>query len=886
MTEFSRKSTAASRDPLAIPQHNAHSGLRTRNWAIPIDRMELSGLSSMQALNSVGSTETGLSSLDAERRLAAHAPRRQVRETDLGLLLRQFRSPLVLILLVALLISWGIGERLDAGIVFAVIAISTLLGFWQERRASKTLQALLAIIQVKASVLRDGREIEVPSDRVVPGDVLVLRAGDTIPGDGVLLESKDLFVDESTLTGESYPAEKRVSSAGTDPSAQSQMGVIYDGTHVVSGTARAVLLRTGADTQFGQLSDRLRLQAPETEFERGLRKFGEMLIRVTIVLVVAILAIHLLAKQHTQPLEVFTFALALAVGITPELLPVIVSVTLARGAQRLAKEQVIVRRLSSIENLGSMSVLCSDKTGTLTEGVVHLHAAVSPQGEPSSDVLRWAVLNATHQTGFMNPIDQALSAEPVALVDDFRKFDEVPYDFIRKRLSVVMESKDSRHLMITKGAFANVLDCCTRVALASGVEPMDAWRETLNNRFESYSRDGFRVLGLACRDVTHDPVIDKDDEVEMTFAGFLLFEDPPKQGAALAIADLRRLGVRIKVITGDNRVVAGRLGVIMGIANPGILTGTDLHRMSDEALIQRVRDIDIFAETEPNQKERILIALRKGGDVVGYLGDGINDASALHAADVGISVDSAVDVAKQAADMILLRHDLGVIARGVATGRETFANSIKYILITTSANFGNMVSMAGASLFLPFLPLLPKQILLNNFLSDLPSLAISTDSVDPEQIEQSRRWDQRFIRRFMLLFGAISSVFDFLTFGTLLWVLKASESQFQTGWFIESLITELTIVMIVRTRRAFYRSKPGKWLAWATAVVVGVAFILPYTPFGGLFGFVPIPWWWLAILAGITALYLTVNERMKHLVFHWLDNPDGNKVTKSQSEEH
>jgi Mg2+-importing ATPase len=719
---------------------------------------------------------------------------------------------------------------LDAGIVLTVVAMSTLLGFWQERRAAKSLKALLAIIQAKASVIRDGEEKEVPTERVVPGDVLVLRAGDTIPGDGVLLESKDLFVDESTLTGESYPAEKHATSLGASESEAARMGVVYEGTHVVSGTAHAVLLRTGDDTQFGQLSARLRLKAPETEFERGLRKFGEMLIRVTISLVVAILAIHFLFKEHTQPLEVFTFALALAVGITPELLPVIVSVTLARGAQRLAREQVIVRRLSSIENLGSMSVLCSDKTGTLTEGVVHLQSTLSPQGDPSPEILLWAVLNASFQTGFINPIDQALSAIQVT----------------------------------------NVLECCAHVAVSSGVEPMESWRNQLIERFESYSRDGLRVLGLAYRDVTRDPRIDKNDEVDMTFAGFLLFEDPPKAGAAEAICQLRRLGVRTKVITGDNRVVAARLGTVMGIASPDVLTGADLHRMSDEALMQRVREIDIFAETEPNQKERILIALRKGGEVVGYLGDGINDASALHAADVGISVDSAVDVAKQAADMVLLRHDLGVIARGVATGRETFANSIKYILITTSANFGNMISMAAASLFLPFLPLLPKQILLNNFLSDLPSLAISTDSVDPEQIEQSRRWDQRLIRRFMLLFGAISSVFDVLTFGILLWVLKATESQFQTAWFIESLITELTIVMIVRTRRSFYRSRPGKWLALATAIVVGVAFVLPYTPFGGLFGFVPLPWWWLAILAGITAVYLAVNEQLKHWLFRYL----------------
>lgn len=829
--------------------------------------MEIDQLTAAQALRAIEAIESGLSSAEAARRLTIHAPRRGYHETDFGLLLQQFRSPLVLILLVALVISWGIGERLDAIIVFCVIAMSTLLGFWQERRASKALRELLAIIQAKANVLRDGTEVEIPSADVVPGDVLVLRAGDTIPGDGVLLQSKDLFVDESSLTGESYPAEKHATSAGSGDCAEARMAVIRDGTHVVSGTARAVIMQTGAETEFGQMSEHLRLQAPETEFERGLRKFGEMLIQITIVLVVAILAIHLLFKQETQPLDVFTFALALAVGITPELLPAIVSVTLARGAQRLSREQVIVRRLSSIENLGSMTVFCSDKTGTLTEGKVHLHAALSPQGEPSPEVLLYAVLNATHQTGFINPIDQALSAIEVPGTSQFRKVDEVPYDFIRKRLSLVVESHQAGHLMITKGAFSNVLACCSRVKTSAGIEPIEGTRETLSKRFEQYSQQGFRVLGLATRDVAEDPVIDKDDEFDMEFVGFLLLDDPPKAGAPQAISELRRLGVRTKVITGDNRVVAARLGSIMGIESPEILTGADLHRMNDAALVQRVRDVDIFAETEPNQKERILIALRKGGEVVGYLGDGINDASALHAADVGISVDSAVDVAKQAADMVLLRQDLGVIARGVVTGRTTFANSIKYVLITTSANFGNMVSMAGASLFLPFLPLLPKQILLNNFLSDLPALAISTDNVDREQIEHARRWDQGMIRRFMILFGAISSVFDFLTFGVLLWVLHATESQFQTGWFIESLITELTIVMVVRTRRAFFQSQPGRWLALATAVVVAIALIVPYTPLGSLFGLVPLPWWWLLILIAITSAYLMANEAVKQFFF-------------------
>ncbi|MFM8187403.1 MAG: magnesium-translocating P-type ATPase [Pirellula sp.] len=834
--------------------------------------MRLEDLNATDALDLVGSVQTGLSSSQAAIRLESQLPPRRYHDTDLRLFLRQFKSPLVLLLIVALMISASIGEHLDAGIVLTVIAMSTFLGFWQERRASKALEELLAIIQSESTVLRDGLQVKIPSAQVVPGDILLLCAGDTIPGDGILIASKDLFVDESSLTGESFPAEKHARPSSDRCASDPAEAIVRDGTHVVSGTARVVIMKTGAETQFGQLSEHLRLKAPETEFERGLRLFGQMLIQITGVLMTSILAIHLLLNDHTKALDVFTFALALAVGMTPELLPAIFSITLARGAQRLAKEDVIVRRLSSIENLGSMSVLCSDKTGTLTDGIVHLHAALSADGQASANTLLYAVLNAKLQTGFVNPIDQALASIEVPGFTDYHQFDEVPYDFIRKRLSVVVESADRKHLMITKGAFANVLECCTRVAWSNGIESIATYSESLSERFEAYSNEGYRVLGLALRDVTEDPKIDKTDEEGMTFYGFLLFEDPAKVGAADAISQLRQLGVRTKVITGDNRLVAARLGVTLGIEKPVLLTGTDLHQMSDTALIQRSLEVDIFAETEPNQKERILLALRKRGEVVGYLGDGINDASALHAADVGISVDSAVDIAKQAADIVLLKRDLGVIVRGVITGREAFANSIKYVLITTSANFGNMVSMAGASLLLPFLPLLPKQILLNNFLSDLPALAICTDRVDPEQIACSHPWNLAQIKRFMLLFGTISSVFDYLTFGVLLWVLQASEAQFQTGWFIESLITELTIVMIIRTRGHWNHSYPSRLLALSTAILLVVAVLLPYTPIGSLFGLVALPWWWIASLLGISITYLVVNEKLKYLFYDRLAN--------------
>ncbi|RFC47230.1 MAG: Mg2+-importing ATPase [Verrucomicrobia bacterium] len=838
--------------------------------------LNLCSLSVEEAFRQAGSSVEGLEGVEASRRLAADRLAGKRRAKGGGwwrLLLNQFRSPLVILLLAAMCISAAVGETMDVMIVAAVVLMSTLLGFFQEYHASNALAALLSVIQARATALRDGREIDLPVDEIVRGDVVVLNAGDTIPGDGFLIESKDLFVDESALTGESFPAEKKAGEISPEARPGERTNAAFEGTHVVSGSARLLILRTGADTEYGSISESLRLREPETEFERGLRRFGEMLIRVTLVFVITIFAINVIF--HRPALESFLFALALAVGITPELLPAIVSITLAGGAKRMAADHVIVRRLSAIENLGSMDVLCSDKTGTLTEGRVKLEGAHDVQGQESGEVRMQAVLNAVFETGFTNPIDEALRAEAGDGVQGYTKFDEVPYDFIRKRLSVVVAGPGGGHLMITKGAFANVLSVCSKVATADGEKPVEEMRAALQQRFSDCSEAGHRVLGIAVRDVTGDPEINKDDERDMTFTGFLLFADPPKAGAAEAVEEMRQLGIRFKVITGDNRVVARHLAGLMGIGSPRVLTGEDLRRLSDAALVQRVGETDIFAETEPNQKERILIALRKSGRVVGYLGDGINDAAALHTADVGISVDGAVDVAKEAADIVLLRNDLGVLARGVRNGRITFANTLKYIYITTSANFGNMFSMAGASLFLPFLPLLPKQILLNNFLSDLPALTIATDSVDPEQVMRPRQWDQRFIRRYMVAFGLVSSVFDCCTFGALLWFLHADVSQFQTGWFIESLMTELFIVLVIRTYRPIFRSQPGRILTLASLAVAGATLVLPYTPMGALFGLVPLPWTFLLVLIGITFLYLLTSELVKRVMFAQLDRIQG-----------
>jgi Mg2+-importing ATPase len=810
----------------------------------------------------------GLTEAQARQRLARFGRNvlKNAKKTDaLTLLLAQFKSPLVIILVLAALLSFFLGETVDAWIIVAIVGLSGLLGFRQEKRAADAVKRLLAMVQISVRVRREGREFEIPIEDVAPGDLVILNAGDVIPGDCLLLESKDLFVDEAALTGESFPAEKRAGAVDAEAPLARRTNTLFMGTHVISGDAEAVVVRTGVETEFGRVSERLRLKPAETEFERGIRRFGYLITQITFVLVVAIFGFSVVLAR--PPLESFLFALALAVGIIPELLPAIIGINLAVGAERMARRRVIVKHLPSIENFGQMDVLCSDKTGTLTEGVVKLHAALDAEGRASEKALLYAYLNASYETGFTNPIDEAIRNHRSFDLSAYHKLDEVPYDFVRKRLSILIE-QGGRKLMITKGALSNVLEVCTAVdAGGQSKAGLADMRGTIESRFQELSEQGFRVLGLAWREGEFDSRMTKADECEMTFLGFLAFDDPPREGLLETIGQLKEMGIGLKVISGDNRLVAAHVARQVFGFEPRVLTGTALHQLSDEALRQRVSDVDVFAEVEPNQKERIILALRKAGHVVGYLGDGINDASALHTADVGISVNNAVDVAKEAAAIVLLEKDLHVLLGGVREGRTTFANTLKYILMTTSANFGNMFSMAVAALFLPFLPLLPKQILLNNFLSDFPAMAIATDRVDRELVERPQRWDIRFIRNFMIVFGAISSVFDFMTFGLLLFALQASAAQFQTGWFLVSVVTELLIVPVIRTRRPFYQSRMGRPLLVSTGVVLAASVTLPYLPPGQWLGFTPLPPPFLLAFAAITALYLLVSEAAKHVFY-------------------
>lgn len=835
-------------------------------WSQPLDRL----------LITLPGSIDGLSDAEAARRLQQYGPNtlkagRQL--TALCLLLNQFKSPLVLILVFAVIVSAFAQEWIDASIILLIILGSSLLGFWQEYRASTAVAKLQARVTLKATVLRAGHPQTIPADTVVPGDVVLLTAGSLIPADGVLLAANDFFVSQAVLTGETFPVEKKVAHTADEVAATAGLAArtncVFMGTSVRSGTAQALIVQTGASTAFGQIAERLKLRPPETEFEHGIRRFGYLLTVVMLTLVVATFAINVFFERPA--IEALLFAIALAVGMAPELLPAIISINLAKGAQVMAKRGVIVRRLSAIENLGSMDVLCTDKTGTLTAGVVQLDGALDVQGQPSDLVQRDAYLNAVFETGLANVLDEAIiaKANQLGLTDaPDRKIDELPYDFVRKRLSIVVQGADGQQRLITKGALDNVLAVCTQIQGDQGALPFDASQEKqIRQRYAAWSAQGYRVLGVATKPVALTANLAHSDEDALTFTGFLLFFDPPKPSVLQTLHDLAKLGVDVKIITGDNRLVAAHVAQVVGMTVTGLLTGAELGTLSDEALWQRAKTTTLFVEIDPNEKERIILALRKMGHVVGYLGDGINDAPALHAADVGISVDTAVDVAKDAADFVLLKQDLAVLRQGIEEGRRTFANTLKYVFTTTSANFGNMFSMAGASLFLPFLPLLAKQILLNNFLSDFPSLTIATDNVDPELVEKPRRWDIKFIRDIMVIFGLISSVFDFLTFGLLIYIVRAAPAEFRTGWFVESLMTELLITLVLRTRRSIFKSKPGFYLWLSTLAVTIVAIAIPYLPFGPLLGFAPLPGYVLLLLLVITVLYVVVSEVAKRLYF-------------------
>lgn len=787
------------------------------------------------------------------------------------LLLSQFKSPIILILILAAILSIFLHDRNDAVIILVIVIISGILGFWQERGANNAVAKLLSRVQINASVIRDGKETEVSANNIVPGDIIILNAGDIIPGDLVLIESKDFYVNESALTGESFPVDKMPGKVDKDAPVSKRTNTLFMGTNVVSGFGKAVVVNTGVNTVFGDISKKLNLKPAENEFEHGVKRFGYFLMQVTLGLVLFIFTANIFLKRPV--VDSFLFSLALAVGLTPQLLPAIISINLSHGAKKMAREKVIIKKLSSIENFGSMNILCSDKTGTLTEGSVKVYSCYNINGKNFDKVNLFSYINSYFETGFTNPIDEAIKNFRSFDMNNYQKIDEIPYDFIRKRLSILVQEKNTaKNIIISKGSLKDILKISTLVEDESGkITEIKDISNALKEKFKNYSSQGYRVLGVAYKYIDKDFLkLEIKSENEMIFLGFILLYDPMKENIVQTIENLKRIGISLKIITGDNKYVSEYVAGKLRLDPQKILTGAEINKISDETLIKKVNEVNIFAEVEPNQKERILLALKKAGNVVGYMGDGINDATALYNADVGISVDSAVDVAKNASDIVLLEKNLEVLEKGVLEGRITFANTLKYVFMATSANFGNMFSMAGASIFLKFLPLLPKQILFTNLLTDISEMTIATDNVDRDLVDVPRRWNIKFILKYMMTFGILSSVFDYITFGVLIFMLNANEYLFRTGWFIESVLSASIVVLIIRSKNIFYKSRPGKYLIIAISLTVIFTVAIPYTAIGELFGFVRLPVNFLLILLIILITYMAFAELVKKIFYKFV----------------
>ncbi len=799
----------------------------------------------------------GLSAREAARRLredGANEPAGRTRRTLAAQVASQFVNPLILILLAAGALSFVLGEPVNGTIIATMVVLSIALNFLQAYRSTKAADALREGVAPRAAVCRDGTWLEVPRREVVKGDLIRLSAGDLVPADAELVEERDLHVNEAMLTGESLPVEK-LAIPGAETSR------LFLGTSVVSGTASAVVTATGAGTVFGDVVARLSERPPENAFERGTREFGVLIMRTVVALVLFVLLVSILLRR--DPLESLLFAVALAVGLTPEFLPMITTVTLGQGAVRMARQKVIVKHLAAMQNFGSIDILCSDKTGTLTAGRMTLAASLDGSAAPSETPRRLAFVNSFFQTGIRSPLDAAILAAPGLDAAGYRKLDEIPFDFERRRLSVVVES-GGRRVLIAKGAPEGILPLCESVEAGGAVLPFDAaGRARGEEAYRMLCEQGQRVLAVASRTLPERAAYGRQDELGLTLDGFLAFDDPPLEDAAQMLAALARDGIAVKILTGDNELVARHVCARVGLDTERLVLGDELDRASDAALGPVCEQATIFARVSPRQKNRIILALKSRGHVVGFLGDGINDAPSLHAADVGISVATGVDVARDAADIILLEPGLRVLHTGIIEGRKAFGNVMKYLLMGTSSNFGNMFSMAAASLLLPFLPMLPTQILLNNFLYDLAQVTIPTDHVDETYIRKPQRWNIRLIRNFMIAIGPVSSVFDFATFFVLLRLFPGDQVRFHTGWFVESLATQTLVLFVIRTAGNPFKSRPSAALTATTLLVVVIGVVLPYSPLADTLGFRPLPGSFLLLLAGLTLAYLVIVNLVK-----------------------
>ncbi len=826
----------------------------------------------------LGSSEKGLTSGEVRKRLTQYGPNETAtvkRAGPIRRILAGLANPLVMILLAASVVSAVLGEPISAIIIVLIVFFSTAIDYFQTNRSQQAAERLRSQVALTATTLRDGQWVEVPRHDIVPGDVIRLSAGDLVPADARLIEARDLHANQAALTGESLPVEKEAGEddASSDNPANSR-NAVFLGSSIESGTATAMVTTTGRNTSFGDIATRLATRAPETEFDRGTRQFGMFIMRVVLLLVLFVFLVSALQKKDA--LQSLLFAVSLAVGLTPEFLPMITTVTLARGAVHMSKQKVIVKNLASIQNFGSMDILCSDKTGTLTSGDMSLDRHVDLADRSSDRVLALALLNSTFETGIKNALDQAIvdhvkakPVDPALLQSDgldpqaFHKLDEIPFDFTRRRLSIVLAS-DVRRLMITKGAPERVFVVCTAYELDGQTKPFDAAGLALAHKtYQELSAQGFRVLAVAWREAPVQDAYRVPDETALTLAGFVAFIDPPLPDAAEVLKQLADDGVRVKILTGDGELVAQHICKQVGLDAGRIILGDELDQVTDTALGQLAETGTVFARVSPAQKNRIILALKRRGHVVGYMGDGINDAPSLHNADVGISVSTAVDVAKGAADIILLERSLRVLHAGILEGRKAFGNVMKYLLMGTSSNFGNMFSMAGAALFLPFLPMLPTQILLNNFLYDLAQITIPTDNVDDSYMHKPRKWNIDVIRDFMLVIGPISSIYDFLTFAVMLLVFHAGADLFHTGWFVESLATQTLVLFVIRTAGNPFKSRPSRPLTITTLAIVLIGLLLPFTPLAGLLGFTPLPATYFLFLIAATSTYLLLVEVAK-----------------------
>lgn len=816
------------------------------------------------------SSANGLSQQTADNILQASGIVRKGKsnlQKDLLLFFGQFKSPLMLLLIGAVILSAFLGDTSDVFIILFIVLSTGTLSFFQERNASKVVEKLQSMIALKTTVIRDGKEQDLMASVIVPGDVLVFNAGDMIPADCLLITLNELYVNEASLTGESYPVVKEIAILPTDTELSKRSNCLWEGTNIVSGTASALVINTGNNTMFGSIVNSANTKV-ETSFEKGIKDFGFFLMKITLFLSLFILVVNLL--NHKSVVESALFALALAVGMAPELLPAITTIAMSAGAKRMLAKKVIVKKLSSIQNLGEVNLLCTDKTGTITDGTIIVERIADISGKENEYVKTLAYWNASFETGYANPIDDALKKIAVTTTVAPTKIGEIPYDFIRKRLSIAINTGTEK-LLISKGAFTQIAGICSSARLADGSTDTYALHHAeIDKQYEQYGENGLRAIAVCYKIISKDGIA-KEDETDMVFAGFILLKDPVKAGIIDTLKELKKLQVNLKIITGDNRNVAKSIGVSIGIENPVVLTGKELFNISPEALSQKVNGTHIFAEIEPQQKERIIQALRKTYTVA-YMGDGINDVAAINAADIGISVENAVDVAREAADFVLMEKNLSVLVDGIKEGRKTFANTLKYIFINTGSTFGNMFSVAIASLILPFLPMLPKQILLTNFITDFPYLTIASDNVDEEQLDKPGKWDLKFIRNYMVIFGIHSSVFDVITFMVLLYVLKVKESAFQTGWFVESILTELFILFIIRTHKNFFKSMPAKYLFVFSIIGLVITLGLPYMPFAFEIGLVPLPFLNIGAMLLIVVAYIITADILKVWFFKKYNN--------------